>query len=222
MKRSASILTALVVSVALISGVSFAAGGTPKPRPHKKVIIKKGAHKGVVIKKGPHKGVVIKKGPRKVIIVKGKRKRLYHPKKKVVIVGKPFTYRPWKWRGRIRVIRAGAPLRAHPHPGSAIIEQTPKDKIFKVLAKNEDFYLVTWKSKTWYGGEKVHRAWIHADAVDVLEEMEVKAEEGEELEVVEEEVEEEIEVEDAEEGEEIEIDIEIEEETEIKDKKEKD
>ena len=209
MKRITSIITVIVISLALVSGTAFAAkvwiaaGG--KPKPHKKVVIKKGPHKGIILKKGPYRGTVIKKGPRKVVVVKVKRKRLYYPKKKIVIAGKPFSYRPWKWRGRIRVIKADVPLRAHPHHGAAIIKRIPKGNIYQVLSRYGNWYLIRWQTKTWYGGVKAHQAWINADAINVLEVEEVKAEEGEDVEEAEVEVEEEIEVEDAEVGEEVEI-----------------
>ena len=102
-------------------------------------------------------------------------------------------------------MKADIPLRAHPHPGAAIIKRILKGTIYQVLSRHGNWYLVRWQTKTWYGGEKVHKAWIHADTVNVIEVKEVTVEKGEDVEEVEVEEEEEIEVPDAEVGEEVEI-----------------
>lgn len=209
MKKVIASLLVLVFS-AFVCSDSLAKVVVVKKGPHKKVVInkaphktvvRKGPHKTVIVKKYPKKAVVVRRGGRNVVVVKVRKPRAYYPRRKVIIVGKPFWYRPWKWRARTRIIVVEAPVREHPNADAVVIAKLPEGKQYEVVERYDDWCKLRWRA--WYGGVKT--GWVKADNVEVLEVKEVEVKEGEDVEVVEVEEEEEIEVEGAMEGEEVEI-----------------
>ncbi len=128
-----------------------------------------GAFAKTIIIKSPPKTKVIKTVPKKTVMVK----RYYYPKTTVVIVGKPFVVRPWKWRARVRVIVAGAPVRVYPHPSAAIIVTVLRDSEYDAIKRQNKWALIKFDGK---------EGWVNMDQLEVKKLESLKSDGGEGLE----------------------------------------
>lgn len=145
MKKFLSFIVVVVVSFSLVSGVSLA----------KVVVVKGPKHKTIMVKKGP-RPVVVKKGPKHGVVVINKH---YYPKRTVIIVNKPFHYRPWRFIGRV-VIIAPAVIYTYPHPSSVVLINVSAGAQYQVIEETDGWYRVKYDGKD---------GWVQKDKVDVTE-----------------------------------------------------
>jgi len=145
MKKIASYIVIIIVSLSLISGLAYARAAVVRGPKHKTVIVKKGP-RPVVVKKAPGHGVVVVK-------------KVWYPRRTVIVVGKPYHYRPWRFMGRI-VIVAPAVIYTYPHPNSVVVISATGGTEYQVIEEVDGWYHIRSEGKD---------GWVQKDKVDVTE-----------------------------------------------------
>lgn len=127
-----------------------------------------GAFAKTVIVQGPYRTKIVKTYPRKTVIVK----RYFYPKTTVLIVGKPFVVRPYKWKARVKVIAVSAPVRVYPHPSSSIITNVIRDSEYDALKRQGNWVFVKFEGREgWLSLDQLQVKKLEKVAVDKSENL---------------------------------------------------